>query len=316
MYHSPVRVLRNTWKPPCNIKERPGRGLGISRTLLETSRNLRPVRACSRRLIRSGGGHRTEDSASPLDIRNSVESAPKYADISEDIPTSGITKQSMRSGRATALDRVGGDMGSIRKCGRWNSQCFLRYIWPSIFGMMKLGERATHRNPSISELKTADVTQKRARGADKGGGHFRIGDRALIGGPGSASRSSRDGSRIVFSDPEYTTQSPSGCIIAEAVRLPPARLRGKGDIGRYDLEALQLLIMSKNRNIIYPSLGFLTVESNMARKPNPTENKSRAKESSKLVIIKSVQGLKQKSRSRRNNATISKSICQPNLNGG
>ena len=114
-------------------KNDPG-GIGVSRTSIETSSNLCPVRACSRWLIRSDWGPQSGDLVFPPNVRRSVGSLLKYADVSNNIPMADISTHSLRSGGSTALYHVGVDMGTIQKWGRRNIQCFLRYI----FGFWRL----------------------------------------------------------------------------------------------------------------------------------------------------------------------------------
>ena len=138
-------------------------GMGVSRSLVETSINLCPVRAFSRWLIKSDWGPQIDDLVPPSNIRNSVESLIKYAGLPNNIPMADIITHSLRSGGATTLYHVGVDMGTIQKWGRWNSRCFLRYIWFSSSVMGKLGERMIQCKPLIAQLKTVAVPQKRTR---------------------------------------------------------------------------------------------------------------------------------------------------------
>ena len=86
-----------------------------------------------------------------------------------------ISCHSPRSGGDTALFHAGIDMGTIQKWGRWNTQCFGRYIWFSANGVRKLGERMLQCKPLIPQIETAAVPQKRTRMSDTDDDHFRIG---------------------------------------------------------------------------------------------------------------------------------------------
>ena len=67
-----------------------------------------------------------------------VDATLKLAALPNKIPMDDVSCHSLRSGGATALFHVGVDMGAIQKWGRWNIQCFVRYIWISANGMRKL----------------------------------------------------------------------------------------------------------------------------------------------------------------------------------
>ena len=108
-----------------------------------------------------GSGYR--GCIAPHNIRNMVESLLNFAALPNNIPMADISTHSLRSGWATTSFHVGVDMGTIQKWGRWNRQCFLRYIRFSANGMRKLSVRTIQCKPSISQLETAVVPQKRAR---------------------------------------------------------------------------------------------------------------------------------------------------------